>query len=203
MSRHQKYRTVIIEPSPIITEGIRHFLEKWDAFRVLNCFPDMQSFTNRKIETEDVQLVLFNPAIVEFHKPYHARNLFADYPNVCLIAVLYQYVDAETLRHFDGVLDIYDDGAAMEQKILKIIESDREKTAESGENVELSDREKDILIAVAKGMMNKEIADKFNISIHTVITHRKNIMRKTGIKTISGLTLYALFNNIASQEDLQ
>jgi DNA-binding NarL/FixJ family response regulator len=91
----------------------------------------------------------------------------------------------------------------MEQKILKIIESDREKTAESGENVELSDREKDILIAVAKGMMNKEIADKFNISIHTVITHRKNIMRKTGIKTISGLTLYALFNNIASQEDLQ
>ncbi|MBO4467337.1 MAG: hemerythrin domain-containing protein [Bacteroidales bacterium] len=60
----------------------------------------------------------------------------------------------------------------------------------------LSPREKEILVCVAKGMLNKEIADANNISIHTVITHRKNITRKTGIKTVAGLTVYALLNNL-------
>ena len=60
----------------------------------------------------------------------------------------------------------------------------------------LSHREKEILVCVAKGMLNKEIADANNISIHTVITHRKNITRKTGIKTVAGLTVYALLNNL-------
>ena len=60
----------------------------------------------------------------------------------------------------------------------------------------LSPREKEILVCVAKGMLNKEIADVNNISIHTVITHRKNITRKTGIKTVAGLTVYALLNGL-------
>lgn len=60
----------------------------------------------------------------------------------------------------------------------------------------LSSREAEILSAVAQGLLNKEIAAKFKISIHTVITHRKNIVRKTGIKTIAGLTAYAILNNL-------
>lgn len=60
----------------------------------------------------------------------------------------------------------------------------------------LSSREIEILSAVAQGLLNKEIASKYNISIHTVITHRKNIARKTGIKTIAGLTAYAILNNL-------
>lgn len=60
----------------------------------------------------------------------------------------------------------------------------------------LSSREIEILSAVAEGLLNKEIAAKYNISIHTVITHRKNIARKTGIKTIAGLTAYAILNNL-------
>jgi regulator of cell morphogenesis and NO signaling len=62
------------------------------------------------------------------------------------------------------------------------------------ERDELSDREIEILVSVAQGLLNKEIADKHNISINTVITHRKNITRKTGIKTVAGLTVYAILN---------
>lgn len=69
------------------------------------------------------------------------------------------------------------------------------KADEPGDNT-LSAREREILLCVAKGMINKEIADALNISIHTVITHRKNISRKTGIKTVAGLTVYALLNNL-------
>ncbi|MBQ1638026.1 MAG: hemerythrin domain-containing protein, partial [Bacteroidales bacterium] len=60
----------------------------------------------------------------------------------------------------------------------------------------LSDREKEILVSVAMGLLNKEIADKHHISINTVITHRKNITRKIGIKTVAGLTAYAILNNL-------
>lgn len=60
----------------------------------------------------------------------------------------------------------------------------------------LSDREKEVLVCVAKGMINKEIADHLNISVHTVVSHRKNITAKTDIKTIAGLTVYALLNNL-------
>ena len=70
------------------------------------------------------------------------------------------------------------------------------RRTENAEREELSDREKEILVSVAKGMLNKEIADQYNISIHTVISHRKNITRKTGIKTVAGLTVYALLNDL-------
>ncbi|MCD6091084.1 MAG: helix-turn-helix transcriptional regulator [Bacteroidales bacterium] len=65
----------------------------------------------------------------------------------------------------------------------------------------LSDRELDIVREVASGNTNKEIADKLFISTHTVITHRKNITRKLGIKTVSGLTVYALLNKLIKMGD--
>jgi DNA-binding CsgD family transcriptional regulator len=51
---------------------------------------------------------------------------------------------------------------------------------------------------IAKGFSNKETADKLNISIHTVNTHRKNIMEKTGIRSLAGLTVYAVSKGIIS-----
>lgn len=60
----------------------------------------------------------------------------------------------------------------------------------------LSEREKEVLVLVAKGYMSKEIADMLNISMNTVNTHRKNITAKTGIKSIAGLTVYAMMNKL-------
>ena len=71
------------------------------------------------------------------------------------------------------------------------------------EREELSDREKEILVSVARGLLNKEIADRHNISINTVITHRKNITRKTGIKTVAGLTAYAILNNLIDINEIE
>ena len=67
---------------------------------------------------------------------------------------------------------------------------------------QLSERELDVLKAVAHGYSNKETADKLCISINTVITHRKNITDKLGVKTIAGLTVYAIMNNIINPEDV-
>ena len=60
----------------------------------------------------------------------------------------------------------------------------------------LSDREKDVIVALVQGMSNKEMADHLCISINTVITHRRNIARKLQIHSPAGLTIYAIVNGL-------
>jgi DNA-binding CsgD family transcriptional regulator len=67
----------------------------------------------------------------------------------------------------------------------------------------LTEREAEVLKLVARGQLNKQIADTLSISMHTVISHRKNITRKLGIKTVSGLTMYAVLNGLISSEDIR
>ena len=67
-------------------------------------------------------------------------------------------------------------------------------------NHELTRRETAVLVEVAKGLSNKEIAARLNVSVFTVTTHRKNIVRKTGIKSVAGLTVYALLNNLIDED---
>ncbi|MCG6186275.1 response regulator transcription factor [Maribellus maritimus] len=79
-------------------------------------------------------------------------------------------------------------------------EKDDTSTVNGAEDI-LSDRETEVLKEVAKGLANKEIADKLYISINTVITHRKNITEKLGVKTVSALTVYALMNKLITPEE--
>ena len=67
---------------------------------------------------------------------------------------------------------------------------------------ELSEREKNIVVCVAKGMSNKEIADSLCISINTVTTHRRNIARKLSIHTPAGITIYAIVNKLVKLEEV-
>ena len=79
-------------------------------------------------------------------------------------------------------------------------------TAEEGEREvvgELTPRERDIVIGVVKGLTNKEIADKLFISINTVTTHRRNIVKKLDIHSASGLTVYAIMNKLVSLEEIK
>jgi DNA-binding CsgD family transcriptional regulator len=67
---------------------------------------------------------------------------------------------------------------------------------------ELSAREREVLQLIVMGLMNKEIADKLFISLNTVLTHRKNITAKLGIKTVPGLTFYAITNGLISGNEI-
>jgi len=70
------------------------------------------------------------------------------------------------------------------------------------EDLTLSQREKDVLALLVKGYINKEIADKLNISTPTVIFHRRNISEKIGSKSIGRLTIYAVMNGIVDVREL-
>ena len=78
---------------------------------------------------------------------------------------------------------------------------DGSSSSASFDGVELTEREQQVLAALARGLSNKEVADRLNISTHTVISHRKNVIRKTGFKTAQGLTFFALHCGLISQDD--
>ena len=69
-------------------------------------------------------------------------------------------------------------------------------------DTELTRREIEVLQLLTKGYSNKEIADQLFVSTHTVISHRKNISEKTGIKSASGLTMYAILKKIIDVGDI-
>ncbi len=95
-----------------------------------------------------------------------------------------------------AVLDINATQVQIYEEFGKIFTKEKEPDDEL-----LTQREKEIIKLVALGYTNKEIADKLFISPHTVITHRKNISQKTGIKTIAGLTTYAILNGIVEMPE--
>lgn len=67
----------------------------------------------------------------------------------------------------------------------------------------LSEREKDVIVCVVKGMTNKAIAEKLFISINTVTTHRRNIAKKLNIHSSAGLTIYAIMNKLVDIKDVK
>lgn len=203
MVNSEQYNIIIIDPSPIILEGLKHLLQSYPGFQVTHTFSDYKVFESANLKA-DFHIILFNPAIISYHKQFSVKNLFNKYPEAIILAIQYSYIDTETLANFDGVINIYNTPASLIKKILKSIETvdqNKHKT-HTDSNIDLSDREKEILVSVAIGLTNKEIAEKLNISAHTVMSHRKNISRKIGIKTVSGLTIYAIFNNLISEDDL-
>lgn len=96
--------------------------------------------------------------------------------------------------------------AAPQEEILERLRRflDSDAGIPSGEgNRELSTRETDVLQLIVRGSTNKEIADRLNISLNTVLTHRKNITSKLGVKTVSGLTFYAIMHGLVAGEDIE
>ena len=83
------------------------------------------------------------------------------------------------------------------EQLRAVVEDSSWSVARTQTGKELSEREKDVLRLIVAGMINKEIADKLYISLNTVLTHRKNITSKLGIKTIPGLTFYAITHGLA------
>lgn len=122
-----------------------------------------------------------------------------------LTATLYDiYNNEEWLCNHSNVEDVLFVPAIriLEQKLknddLSARISSMINNADSKES--LSEREKEIIVCLVQGMSNKEIANKLFISINTVITHRRNIVRKLQIHSLAGLTIYAIANNLIDKK---
>jgi len=191
-------RVIICEASEIISIGLAEIIDDMAQFDVVSRI-DNPEHLSEKITASDANLLIIDPTLLGFHNRDFLSQLGKEHPHVILIALATSYLDHAMLTPYSGVIEIHDTRAKIISKMNEFAQSE---TTKSTDDVELSKRETDVLVAVAKGMMNKEIADQMNISIHTVISHRKNITRKTGIKSVSGLTVYALLNNLIDENEL-
>ena len=192
----RRYKVAIIEPSIIIAEGLCKILQSSAEADIVGIYPTLRDFAERRV-ARDIEVVIVGSQAVRGGES--VRGSVAEL-GTTIVLLATTMVDEEVLRQVDGVINIYDNEAALLRKLRAAIE--QVQTNPYSDSHDLSERERDVLILVAKGMANKEIADRLNISIHTVMSHRKNITHKTGIKSVAGLTVYALLNNLLDQNDV-
>ena len=187
-----KQRLLIVEPSELIIEGLKTILEGQIRFKVLEPETGADRLVER-LTAAHPDIVLINPTLVD-----NIARMRDEHP-MAFVAIVYQYVEREVLRNYDAVVDIRDSRAVIIETLAQASPGEVE-TAKN--NYELTKRETAALVQLAQGKTNKEIADALNVSVHTVISHRKNITRKTGIKSVAGLTVYAMLNNLIDESAL-
>jgi DNA-binding NarL/FixJ family response regulator len=200
MSTANVCRIILVEPSLIVAEGLKQLLYESYEFEVIEQMDNILHIKGRLLALHPDVLII-NPSVLDYDKRFALRSLFQASPSMSLVALVYNYVPSDVLRQYNGIIEIGDTYNTIEATLHTAMTSRTDKK-EPVENQDLTEREIDVLIAVAKGLMNKEIADRLSISIHTVISHRKNITRKIGIKSVSGLTVYALINNLIDKAEI-
>jgi DNA-binding CsgD family transcriptional regulator len=117
------------------------------------------------------------------------------------LVILTEFMHDEESFESPAMLNITLSQTELVDQLESIFKKNAQRKEEE-DNSKLSSREIEVLVLVARGFINKQIADKLTISLHTVMSHRKNITHKLGIKTVSGLTMYALLNGLIQPRDV-
>lgn len=191
MMNHQP-EIAIVEANTLTSLGLKTILERMIPMAVIRTFHSFGELTD---DTPDMYAHYFISA--QIYVEHNAFFLPRKRKTIVLAGDSHQF-------QLSGVpiLNIYQAEEQLVKDILKLHQhahhdgypvKDMPPTPPTTGH-ELSAREIEVLVLITKGLINKEIADKLNIGLTTVITHRKNISEKLGIKSVSGLTIYAVMN---------
>jgi DNA-binding NarL/FixJ family response regulator len=194
MSLTEKFKIVIVESSAIIQHGLAEILKSGLAeIEVIHCYcaRDLTSCA----ETEDAFLILINSSITADA----SAVLEHSFPQAKLIGIVTNCFQREQGNLFEDLIYLTDSVENIIGIIQKHLYPTTHKMKLSG--AKLTSRELNVLGLLIKGYSNKQISAELHISIHTVVTHRKNITSKLGIKSIAGLTIYGAIHNIIDIED--
>ncbi len=187
-----KVNVLIAEPSDIIREGLMSLLDD-EEFTFLAPLRDLPIDLPQRIPHIQPDILIMNPNLLQSPAKMNLAAIQQARPQMAVVALVYQYVEPLLMQSFKTVIDIREQGSKVPQILRECCQGNDDAAEES---YDLSERESEVLVLVAQGSSSKEIADKLNISIHTVNTHRKNITHKTGIKSVAGLAVYAMLHNL-------
>lgn len=194
MEKRRK-EVLIIEPSTVIVEGLVSSISKWNAdcsFFFFDSLDELALFSSGN----EKAVVLMNPALI-LNRQDDFVKMKSNHPGFQWVGIVYALFDRAILRLFDDVFSITDDVSDI---IAKVNNGYSDNVQVLSDDEPLSERESEVLGWLAQGLSNKEVADKLFLSIHTVQTHRKNIMNKTGIRSLAGLTIFAVSKGIVGLE---
>ena len=191
----------LVIPSVLVARGFESVFADMGEFRVSGVLSDLSNSAESGMKLAGADVIVVDPMVFEYAVRSNVRSVLSRYSDAAVVGLQTVNMSDEALKQYDEVVNIYDAPPVIIRKLCSAVSARSDAPKQDGE--ELSAREKEILVCVARGMLNKEIADYYNISVYTVITHRKNITRKTGIKTVAGLTVYALLNNLIDYSSIE
>lgn len=194
-------KLVIADNSPIVRSGLIAVLRHIPGLKIQPYEVQTQSSLQNYIFMHEPDLVIVNP-IFDGWFDIKAFKAGLKKTSIKFMALLSAVIDSAVLKDYNDSFTIYDDVEQISTKIDKLLSEDSDKD-QSAENENLSQREKEIIVGVVKGLTNKEIADKLCLSIHTVITHRRNVSRKLQIHSPAGLTIFAIVNGLVELNDIK
>lgn len=188
---------IIAEESFIIRKGLVGIINSFRNTEIVKEV-DNKNMLIKAVNKSKPDFLIVN--LKMFEKPEKdIKNHFSECLKTKFIAFIESYGETKEFPYFEEKLNLYDSKTVIDKKISTLI------SGVTKEHIEISsyltERERDVVKQVSLGKINKEIADSLSISIHTVISHRKNIVAKLGIKTVSGLTVYAILNKIISIDE--
>ena len=193
-------KIAIAEPSIMLRIGLEQLLRELPDAEVVFSTDNLGSLYAR-INALRPDILIVNPLLYDYTKRSTIRAEFDSLPNLRLVGLVTSYIESQHQRQFAGIIELNDDFQRIKSTLNQVTNS-LQSDGDEPDTDPLSDREKEVLVCLSKGLKNNEIADTLNISVHTVITHRKNIVRKTGIKSVAALTVYAILNNLIEEKDI-
>ncbi len=193
----RRVHIIVAEPSVVVRCGMVALLERAALFIAdVAQVSDVQTLGSATYRfTPDVLIV--NPANMGHFSPSELRAQLNN-ANLKILALQSAFVDQSLLQSYDGALSIFDSEESIVRRIDELTKDREETPSQKG----LSQREKEIIVCVVKGMTNKQIADSLCLSTHTVIAHRRNIASKLQIHSPAGLTIYAIVNKLVDLADI-
>ena len=196
-------KVAIAEPADIIRYGLEMMLKRLPGFRLQLVEIATANSLLDLLQLHNPDLLIVNPLLPGSFGLSHIKEECGCEEMKC-VALQTTPVDPQTLEVYDERLSLYDSAEEIARKLQRLTQKpDAEGVAgEEGQQL-LSQREKEIVVCVVKGMTNREIADRLFLSTHTVITHRRNIARKLQIHSASGLTIYAIVNKLVELSDIK
>lgn len=194
-----KVAYIIVEPVPIIRWALSRIVEEQPNSTVDKEFDSPAQLLDHLQKHNADVIIIRQSHFTELRTDF---QLLVKNKTKLIIALTEDNTQTPTPHFFETVLK-HDSLQNIQKAIRKATcEMAKYKDNKPSGNA-LSDREIDILKDIALGLSAKEIASKNFISPHTVITHRKNITKKLGIKTTSGLTIYAVLNKHIRIEEVE
>lgn len=193
------YNIVIAESAPIILSGLVDCLKQIKDLHLRVLEVDSRNSLFDTLSSENIDLTLVNPTFSGLLHPDEIRKSSKN-SEIKIFAIEISKLNRATLSLYDDHIHVTDDLLEIRKKIFSAINLENEETEEKES---LSVREKEIISHVVKGFTNQEIADKLFLSVHTVMTHRRNIARKLQIHSATGLTIYAIVNHIVDLNEIK
>ncbi len=193
-------KVVVADNSLIVRSGMIAALKRMPGLKVSTFEVSSNDSLHNYVLMHSPRLVVVNPTFNGYFdiKSYRDTKRTA---SVKYVAMLSSVIDKSLLKDYDDSFSIYDDITEIADKLKALVRAKTDKATDGHDS--LSDREKEIVVCVVKGLTNKEIADKLCLSIHTVITHRRNISHKLQIHSPAGLTIYAIVNKLIELRDIK